>query len=120
MKRWSIWICAGVLILACIIGFTRTAIEPSDFTGKWYYAEDMSAYLFHNGVIISEAHHIDMDEDEIFSGAYSFARNKIYLFLAEDNRVGELLELSLNHSSIGDTLCDSKTGTVIFYRERLS
>ena len=120
MKRWSIWICAGVLILAWIIGLTQTAIDPSDFTGKWYYAEDMSVYLFHNGVIISEAHHMDMDEDEIFSGAYSFAKNKIYLFFAAENRVGDPIELLLIHSSSGDRLCDSQTGTVIFYRERLS
>ena len=47
MKRW---IALGIVLLILIGGgclLARTAVDPADYTGSWYGAEDGQLYRFH-------------------------------------------------------------------------
>jgi len=116
---WKL-IAAGILLLGATIALIGTVRDPADFTGKWYYTEDGSAYLFHNGIIISEKHHLNETDAEIFSGAYSFGKNSIVLFFLTEAGVEQVQKLQLVSRSDGDILCaSSECGeTVVFCRNK--
>ena len=51
MKRWmALGIVLAVLIAGCCL-LLQTAVDPADFTGSWYGAEDGRLYQFHEGII---------------------------------------------------------------------
>ena len=120
MKRLHILITVGMLILGFILALSGTARNPADFTGKWYYSADGAPYLFHNGIIISEKHHLTNEQGEIISGAYSFANEKILLFFINADGVEQVQELQFVSRREGDTLCRSSSGemTAVFYRNK--
>lgn len=119
MKRWHALILSIVFILCVIFGLSGSVRNPAKFSGKWFYAADGSAYLFHNGIIISEKHHIQMNDEDIFSGAYSFGKDSIFLFFVSSEGVEEVQELQLISEKSGDKLCKrAEDGmNVIFYRK---
>ena len=55
MKRYSFF---GfiILLLFLIAGLGRTAIEPDQFTGQWYSADDQNIYLFQEGLVYCSEH----------------------------------------------------------------
>ena len=55
---------------------------------------------------------------EVFSGAYSFAKDKAALFVVDDHGVGEVVELYLVHKPDGITLCERKEGNEIVWFRR--
>ena len=54
----------------------------------------------------------------MFSGAYSFAKDKAALFVVDDHGVGEVVELYLVHKPDGVTLCERKEGNEIVWFRR--
>lgn len=120
MKRWSIGIITCAIILGGILVLTRTVQDPADFTGKWYYAFDCSTYLFHNGIILNEKYHLSTNEDEIFSGAYSFSKNKILIFFVTVDGIEQIKELQLVSHANGDMLCEvtNDRQEAVFYRNK--
>lgn len=118
MKRWDFVLCVAALLAGCAAALSCNIWDPSDFTGKWYYADDLSAYLFHNGIIISEKHHVPTSDDEIFSGAYTFSRDSILLFIVGSDGVEEVHELKMRTDAAGDQLCMADTHVPVFYRNK--
>ena len=58
----------------------------------------------------------------MFSGAYTFAKDKAAIYVVDDHGVGEVVELQLVRKSDGDVLCERKDGDEIvwFCRNRES
>ena len=118
MRRWRWFILLGMLVLGFCFGLSVTVIDPGNYTGIWYYAEDGSQYLFHNGIILSEKHHIDILEEEIISGAYQFGKKEIFLFFLNEDGVQDPRTLALVSSATGDLLCDIASGEPVFFRNK--
>lgn len=122
MKRKVIF---GAVITALICACTALnvkIVEPKDFTGVWYRAGDGVPYIFQDGIIKCADKEIIVLEGSVFSGAYTFAKDKAAIFVVDDHGVGEVVELYLVHKSDGDILCERKDGNEIvwFCRNRES
>ena len=122
MKRKSI---IGVVIAALIcvcIALNCKIVGPADYTGAWYRAEDGMLYIFEDGIIECADQEIIVLDNAVFSGAYTFAKNKAAIFVVDDHGVGEVVELHLVRKSDGDILCERKDGNEIvwFCRNRES
>lgn len=115
MKR-KVIIGAVVAALICIcIALNAKIIDPADFTGTWYRADDGVLYIFEDGLIECADQEVIILEENVFSGAYSFAKEKAAIFLVDDNGVGDVVELYLIHHPDGDVLCERSDGTDIVW-----
>ena len=115
MKRKAVF---GAIITALIcvcIALNTRILEPTDFTGAWYRAEDGILYIFEDGIIECADKDIIVLDDAVFSGAYSFAKDKAAIFVVDDHGVGEVVELYLVRKSDGDVLCERKDGNKIVW-----
>ena len=118
MKRKGI-IGAVVAALICVcIALNCKIADPADYTGAWYRAGDGILYIFEDGIIECADKEIIVLDDEVFSGAYSFAKDKAAIFVVDDSGVGEVVELYLGHTSDGDVLCERKDGNEIVWFTR--
>lgn len=109
------------LIFVCI-ALNAKIVDPADFTGVWYRAGDGVPYIFQDGIIECADKEIIVLDGAVFSGAYSFAKDKAAIFVVDDDGVGEVVELSLIRKFDGDVLCERKDGNEIvwFCRNRES
>ena len=115
MKRKMI-IGAAVAALICVcIALNARILEPEVFTGSWYRQGDGVRYIFDDGMIVCADHEVIALGDAVFSGAYSFAKDRAAIFVVDDQGVGEVVELHLVHRSTGDVLCESKDGKEIIW-----
>jgi len=75
-------------------------------------------YIFDDGIIECADKEIIILDNAVFNGAYSFAKDKAAIFVADDHGVGEVVELYLVRKYDGDVLCERKNGneTVWFCR----
>ena len=115
MKRKGI---IGVVIAALIcvcIALNCKIVDPSEYTGAWYRAGDGILYLFEDGIIECADKEIIVLDNAVFSGAYSYAKDKAAIFVVDDRGVGEVVELYLVHKSEGDMLCERKDGNEIIW-----
>ena len=104
MKR-KVIIGAVITALICVcIALNVKILEPKDFTGAWYRAGDGMLYIFEDGIIECADKEIIVLDNTVFSGAYSFAKDKAAIFVVDDNGVGEVVELRLIHGHNGDML----------------
>ena len=111
----------AALIFVCL-ALNIKIVDSADFTGVWYRAGEGVPYIFQNGIIECADKEIIVLDGEVFSGAYSFAKDKAAIFVVDDSGVGEVVELYLVHKSEGDILCERKDGNEIvwFCRNRES
>ena len=111
----------AALICACI-ALNSKIVDPADYTGVWYRAGDGVPYIFEDGIIECTDEEIIVLDNTVFSGAYSFAKNKASIFIVDHHGVGEVVELHLVHKSGGDMLCERKDGNddIWFCRNRES
>ena len=115
MKR-KVTIGAVIAALICVcIALNAKILEPTDFTGAWYRAEDGMLYIFEDGIIECADKEIIVLDNTVFSGAYGFAKNKASIFVVDDNGVGEVVELHLVHKFGGDMLCEHKDGKNVIW-----
>ena len=118
MKRHVvIGILLAVLIcLFCLLN--GDIVDSTDYTGTWYRSSDGAQYIFENGIIRCGDYGLPLEDDSEFSGAYSYGRDRIVLFVADRNGVGEVLELKRIPKWTGDILCEYRDGyqQVIFCR----
>lgn len=116
-RRLIISVILIALICVCVV-LNSSALDPSDFTGVWYGAEDGHLYIFEDGLIACTEHYIELQGSDPFSGAYSIAKNKTAVFIIDDDGAGEIVELYLIRSIRGDYLCEAEDGTgkIWFYR----
>ena len=122
MKRKGI-IGAVIAALICVcIALNSKIVDPAAYTGAWYRADDGVLYIFENGIIECADKEIIILDDAVFSGAYSFAKDKAAIFVVDDRGVGEVVELYLVHKSEGDMLCERKdrNDVIWFCRNRES
>lgn len=113
MKRKGI---IGVVIAALIcIALNCKIVDPADYTGAWYRAGDGILYIFEDGIIECADKEIIVLDNTVFSGAYSFAKDKAAIFVVDDNGVGEVVELRLIHDHNGDMLCERVNGKSIVW-----
>ena len=79
MKRFVV-ICITILFCLTAVGLSRSAADPDDFTGQWYSAADQSVYLFREGLIFCSRHRVPLSDKDAISGAYTFGKDRIFLF----------------------------------------
>ena len=115
MKR-KVIIGAVIAALICVcITLNCKIVDPADYTGAWYRAGDGVLYIFEDGIIECVDKEIIVLDNAVFSGAYSFAKDKAAIFVVDDQGVGEVIELYLVHKSDGDILCEHKDGNEIIW-----
>ena len=104
----------AALIFVCLVLNTKI-VDPTDFTGVWYRAVDGAPYIFQDGIIERVDKEIIVLDNAVFSGAYSYAKDKAAIFIVDVHGVGEVVELHLVRKSDGDILCESKDGIEIVW-----
>jgi len=115
MKR-KVIIGAVITALICVcIALNCKIVDPADYTGAWYRADDGVLYIFENGIIECADKEIIILDDAVLSGAYSFAKNKAAIFVVDDHGVGEVVELHLVRKSDGDMLCERVNGKSVVW-----
>ena len=115
MKR-KVLIGAVITALICVcIALNAKILEPTDFTGAWYRAGDGVLYIFEDGIIECVDKEIIILDNAVFSGAYSFAKDKAAIFVVDDHGVGEVVELRLIHDHNDDMLCERVNGKSIVW-----
>ena len=115
MKRKLI-IGAVIAALICVcIALNSKIVDPAAYTGAWYRADDGVLYIFENGIIECADKEIIILDDAVFSGAYSFVKNKAAIFVVDDHGVGEVVELHLVRKSDGDMLCERVNGKSVVW-----
>ena len=120
MKRW---IGLGIILTALIVGgclLSQKAVDPADFTGDWYGAEDGRLYQFHEG-IISRLEGTREAEDG-FCGAYLFCKDRILLFTVNSDGESKLMELYPAGDPKGEFLCETADGAgrILFARSNIA
>ena len=115
MKR-KVIVGAVIAALICVcIALNCKIVDPADYTGAWYRAGDGILYIFEDGIIECADKEIIVLDNAVFSGAYSFAKDKAAIFVVDDNGVGEVVELRLIHGHNGDMLCERVNGKSIVW-----
>ena len=115
MKR-KVIIGAVIAALICVcIALNCKIVDPADYTGAWYRAGDGVLYIFEDGIIECVDKEIIVLDNAVFSGAYSFAKDKAAIFVVDDHGVGEVVELYLIHDYNGDMLCERVNGKSIVW-----
>ena len=120
MKRWI----ALAIVLLILIGggclLAQTAIDPADFTGNWYGAEDGRLYQFHEGIILcpEEA----QGEGDGFCGAYLFCKDSILLFTASPDGESKVRQLYPAGEPRGEFLSETADGAgrIVFSRSNIA
>ena len=115
MKRKAIFGAVITALICVCIALNAKILEPTDFTGAWYRAGDGMLYIFEDGIIECADKEIIVLDNAVFSGAYSFAKDKAAIFVVDDNGVGEVVELRLIHGHNGDMLCERVNGKSIVW-----
>ena len=116
MRR--LYLISSVLLACLALGLCLTAVDPEDFTGQWYSAADQSVYLFRDGLVFCSRHAVPLSDTETISGAYTFGKDRIYLFASGIPGLEKERELYLVISGEEHCLCENPdgTGTVYFIR----
>jgi hypothetical protein len=104
----------AALICVCIV-LNCKIVDPADYTGTWYRAGDGMLYIFEDGIIECADKEIIVLDNAVFSGAYSFAKDKAAIFVVDDHGVGEVVELHLVRKSDGDMLCERLNGKSVVW-----
>lgn len=117
MRRLAI-LSVILFLLIIIAGLSQTAMDPDNFTGKWYSSKDQSIYLFQEGLIYSPKHAVALSDKDSISGAYSFCGTSVFLFAKGIDGLETEQELYLVTNHDGCFLCENTdgSGTVYFIR----
>ena len=108
MRRWVALGIVVIVLLAglCLLG--QTAIDPAEFAGDWYGAEDGRLYQFRDGIITCPQD--SQSAQGSFSGAYSFCADRVLLFTIDPGGQSRLRELYPAGEPKGEFLCESADG----------
>ena len=109
--RYLVILCVVIFICILTVGLCRTAVDPGEFTGKWYSAADQSVYLFQEGLIYCGRHAVAISETETLSGAYSFGKDSIFLFATGIPGLEKERELYLVNRGEESSLCENRDGS---------
>lgn len=114
MKRWVAFGIVLIILIAAGCLLTRTAVDPTEFTGNWYGAEDGRLYRFQEGIIESSGTE--------FCGAYWFCKDRILLFTVNTEGQSVLKELYPAGDPKGEFLCETPDGSgrIVFSRSNIA
>ena len=115
MKRKGIIVAVIAALICVCIALNCKIVDPSEYTGAWYRAGDGILYLFEDGIIECADKEIIVLDNAVFSGAYSYAKDKAAIFVVDESGVGAVVELYLVHKSEGDMLCERKDGNDVIW-----
>ncbi|MDO5546095.1 MAG: hypothetical protein Q4F81_09800 [Eubacteriales bacterium] len=120
MKRW---IALGIVLLILIgggFGLAQAAVDPADYTGDWYGAEDGRLYQFHEGIITCPE--ASQETEDGFCGAYVFCKDHILLFTVDPDGQSQLRELYPAGDPRGEFLSETADGAgrIVFARSNIA
>ena len=120
MRRWTV-VCIILIIMIGTAGLCRTAVDPEDFSGEWYSSEDQSIYLFRDGLIISAQGGVPLSDSESICGAYSYGKDKVFLFAGDIIGLKTERMLYLVHHGDSSFLCENENGSgkIYFIRSKV-
>ena len=120
MKRWIVFVIVLALLLSAFALLAQKAIDPADFTGEWYGAEDGRLYRFREGIITGPSD--AQGAGDGFCGAYVFCANRILLFTVSSDGQSELKELYPAGEPKGEFLSETADGTgrIVFSRSNIA
>lgn len=110
MKRFAI-VCMVLMIIGIVVGLSRTALDPEDFSGLWYSSDDPSAYLFQEGLIYRSHKDPKVSGLDSFCGAYWFCRDSVFLFVQGMDGLETEKELYLVYGDDVSFLCEHADGS---------
>ena len=110
MKRAAV-ISMLICLAVVLIFLSQTAIDPENFSGKWYSSADQNVYLFQEGLIYSQQHAIPYSDTDSISGAYAYCKDSVLVFAAGIEGLEKEKELYLVREGEGSFLCESRDGT---------
>ncbi len=110
MKRLTVF-CIIIILLAATICLCQITNDPAHFSGQWYSSDDQTAYLFQDGLIYSQKYSIPLSDTVSISGAYTYSKNSIFLFLEGIEGLETERELYLVQKGDGSFLCENKDGS---------
>ena len=120
MKRWIVFAIVIVLFISIFALLTQKAMDPADFTGEWYGAEDGRLYRFREGIITGPAD--TQGAGDGFYGAYVFCGDRILLFTVSSDGQSGLKELYPAGEPKGEFLSETADGTgrIVFSRSNIA
>ena len=120
MKRWIAFAIVIVLFISIFALLAQKAIDPADFTGEWYGAEDGRLYRFREGIITGPAD--TQGTGDGFYGAYVFCGDRILLFTVSSDGQSGLKELYPAGEPKGEFLSETADGTgrIVFSRSNIA
>ena len=120
MKRWIVFAIVIVLFISIFALLAQKAIDPADFTGEWYGAEDGRLYRFREGIITGPAD--TQGAGGGFYGAYVFCGDRILLFTVSSDGQSGLKELYPAGEPKGEFLSETADGTgrIVFSRSNIA
>ena len=120
MKRWIVFAIVIVLFISIFALLAQKAIDPADFTGEWYGAEDGRLYRFREGIITGPAD--TQGAGDGFYGAYVFCGDRILLFTVSSDGQSGLKELYPAGEPKGEFLSETADGTgrIVFSRSNVA
>lgn len=104
-----------IILVIIIAGLFHTAVNPEDFRGVWYDADDQSTYLFQDGLIYSGIDPEILQDSHLINGAYTYSRNSIFLFVVGISDLESGKEIYLIQKDNGCFLCENRDGTGRIY-----
>ena len=120
MKRWIVFAIVIILFISIFALLTQKAMDPADFTGEWYGAEDGRLYRFREGIITGPAD--TQGAGDGFYGAYVFCGDRILLFTVSSDGQSGLKELYPAGEPKGEFLSETADGTgrIVFSRSNIA
>lgn len=120
MKRWIAFAIVIVLFFSIFALLAQKAMDPADFTGEWYGAEDGQLYRFREGIITGPSD--TQGSGDGFCGAYVFCGDRILLFTVSSDGQSELKELYPAGEPKGEFLSETADGTgrIVFSRSNIA
>ena len=120
MKRWIVFAIVIVLFISVFALLAQKAIDPADYSGDWYGAEDGKLYRFREGIITSPAD--TQGARDGFCGAYVFCADRVLLFTVSSDGQSELKELYPAGEPKGEFLSETADGTgrIVFSRSNIA
>ena len=104
-----------VILLLIVAGLCQPVVDPQNYTGLWYSADDQTVYLFQNGLIYCKKHAVPISDTDFVSGAYSYCKNSILLFANGVEGLETVKEVFWVQNDDGSFLCENKDGSGEIY-----
>ena len=120
MKRWIVFAIVIILFISIFALLAQKAMNPADFTGEWYGAEDGRLYRFREGIITGPSD--TQGSGDGFCGAYVFCGDRILLFTVSSDGQSELKELYPAGEPKGEFLSETADGAgrIVFSRSNIA